>query len=284
MLCDVFCCVEVRLVLWLTCCLLSSPQEKYERALKESGILIVTPEWVVDSVKDKSRKDEQLYHPRLICPEEEEEDEQGSDYASRSDGSYSPRRSPRSRHSSGATSHDGSPVARRRRWRRRPGPRFRHRSSSRSRSPSQSRSRSPSPTHKPERRSERMFDDSDDSSPEKEERNLNWTPAEVPQPPAAPASKRRLPPGKDSGLINLCASVPMIPGATGAGGPALPTEVAGGGGAGAGAGAAERPEGVPGWSPAARTLRNITNSADVQQPNRPANVTHVSAVQHTHTP
>ena len=135
-----------------------------------------------------------------------------------------------------------------------------------------------------------MFDDSDDSSPEKEERNLNWTPAEVPNPPAAATAKRRLQPGKDSGLINLCASVPMIPGAAAVGGPALPSEVAGGGGggggavAGAGAGAAaavavaDRPEALPGWSPAARTLRNITNSADVQQPNRPSSVAHVSTV------
>lgn len=35
------------------------------------------------------------------------------------------------------------------------------------------------------------------------------------------------------------------------------------------------PEGIPGWSPAARTLRNITNNSDMQPANRPANVAHV---------
>uniref|UniRef100_A0A673XUY9 PAX-interacting protein 1 n=1 Tax=Salmo trutta TaxID=8032 RepID=A0A673XUY9_SALTR len=38
---------------------------------------------------------------------------------------------------------------------------------------------------------------------------------------------------------------------------------------------AERPEGMAGWSPAARTLRNITNNSDIQQTTRPSNVAHV---------
>lgn len=38
----------------------------------------------------------------------------------------------------------------------------------------------------------------------------------------------------------------------------------------------ERPEMMATWSPAVRTLRNITNSADIQQTNRPSNVAHVS--------
>uniref|UniRef100_A0A8C6LL15 PAX-interacting protein 1 n=1 Tax=Nothobranchius furzeri TaxID=105023 RepID=A0A8C6LL15_NOTFU len=69
---------------------------KFECALKHSGIKIVTPDWITDSVKDKTKKDETLYHPRLtyVEPEEEEESEAESyDLHSQSNGSYSPRRS-----------------------------------------------------------------------------------------------------------------------------------------------------------------------------------------------
>ena len=116
-----------------------------------------------------------------------------------------------------------------------------------------------------------MFDDSSDESPEKEERNLNWTPAEVPPGAAVTptAGKRRQPPGKDSGLINLCASVPPVPGC------AVPAPDGRAGLVPASAQGSERPEGMAGWSPAARTLRNITNNSDIQQANRPSNVAHV---------
>lgn len=75
-----------------------------------------------------------------------------------------------------------------------------------------------------------MFDDSDDdSSTEKEGSNLNWTPAEVPKPTPSISSgtgRQGGPPGsKDSvsgsGLINLCATVPPVPGSGGA----IPAEV-----------------------------------------------------------
>ena len=115
---------------------------------------------------------------------------------------------------------------------------------------------------------ELMFDDSSDSSPEKQERNLNWTPAEVPQ---ASTAKRRLPQGKDSGLINLCANVPPVPGNI------LPPDMRGNLMASVqGAQSSDRQEMMAAWSPAVRTLRNITNSADIQQINRPSNVAHVS--------
>uniref|UniRef100_A0A4W4DRG6 PAX-interacting protein 1 n=1 Tax=Electrophorus electricus TaxID=8005 RepID=A0A4W4DRG6_ELEEL len=191
---------------------------KYECALRHSSIKIVTPEWILDSVKEKNRKDEALYHPRLTYHKEEEEEEEGSE-------------------DDPASSRETSPARRR---------------------------RSPSP--KPERRPELMFDDSDDSSPEKEERNLNWTPADVPQPSTA---KLRLQPAKDTGLINLCANVPPVPGG---GGP--PDARLGGGGPGAPLGA-ERPEMMGGWNTVARPLRNITNSGEPQQVNRPPNVTHI---------
>lgn len=201
--------------------------------MRHSNIKIVTPEWILDSVKDKNRKDEVLYHPRLTVYEAPEEE--GSEYENErsSDGSYSDRRSPRSRRSSPTSSRDGSPVGRR----------------SRSLSPKQ-------------RKPELMFDDSDDSSPEKEDRNLNWTPAEVPQPGPA---KRRLQPGKETGLINLCATVPP-------GGFGVPDARMGGPGMSLGV---ERPEGMGGWNTAARTLRNITNNTDTQQTSRPSNVAHV---------
>uniref|UniRef100_A0AAY4C9C6 PAX-interacting protein 1 n=1 Tax=Denticeps clupeoides TaxID=299321 RepID=A0AAY4C9C6_9TELE len=205
---------------------------KYEHALKHSSIKIVTPEWIIDTVKDKCRKDEALYHPRLTYLELEEEDEED----------YSDRRSPRSRRSSRGSSRDGSPAS--------------------------GRGRSHTPSPKPERRGELMFDDSDDSSPEKEDRNLNWTPAEVPQPGVA---KRCLQPGKETGLINLCATMPPVPGLPCTTGPpdgrdAVPT---------GGVGGPDRPEGMAGWNPATRTLRNITNNTDMQQANRVSNVAHV---------
>lgn len=236
---------------------------KFDCALKHPGIKIVTPDWITDSVKDKSRKDEALYHPRLtyVEPEEEEESEAESyDHQSQSDGSYSPRRSRLS--SGGSSGEESSP-------RRRPGPK-------------RLNSVSPTSPHKPERRSERMFDDSDDdSSTEKEGTNLNWTPAEVvtPAPPITTGTARRRvgPPGaKDpvsstgSGLINLCATVPPVPGSGGA----MPAEARAA--AAAIAHSTQQgvsvPESMPGWSPAVRTLRNITNSSDMQPANRPANV------------
>uniref|UniRef100_A0A3Q1DF99 PAX-interacting protein 1 n=1 Tax=Amphiprion ocellaris TaxID=80972 RepID=A0A3Q1DF99_AMPOC len=222
---------------------------KFECALKHPNIKIVTLDWITDSVKDKSRKDEALYHPRLIYvePEEEEESEAESyDRHFQSDGSYSPRRSRLS--SGGSSGEESSP-------RRRPGPK-------------RLNSVSPTSPRKPERRSERMFDDSDDDSPtEKEGTNLNWTPAEVvpPTPPIPTGTARRRvgPPGsKDpvsstaSGLINLCATAPPVPGSGGA----MPVEAR---------------SGIPGWTPAVRTLRNITNNSDMQPTNRPANVAHI---------
>uniref|UniRef100_A0A8C7XE88 PAX-interacting protein 1 n=1 Tax=Oryzias sinensis TaxID=183150 RepID=A0A8C7XE88_9TELE len=182
---------------------------KFECALKHPGIKIVTPDWITDSVKDKNRKDEALYHPRLtyVEPEEEEESEgESSDMRSPSDGSYSPRRSRPS--SGGSSGEESSP-------RRRPGPK-------------RLNSVSPPSPRKPERRSERMFDDSDDDSPtEKEGTNLNWTPAEVVTPTApvstGTARRRAGPPGTrdlassaGSGLINLCSTVPSVAGSEGA--------------------------------------------------------------------
>lgn len=216
-------------------------QEKYEVALKHSSIKIVTPEWITHSALDKSRKDEALYHPRLTYQEEEEDEDEESEYESRSEGSYSPP------------------------GRRRPGPRSRRSSpSSRDDSPASGRGGT---SPKAERRDELMFDDSDDSSTEKEERNLNWTPAEMTGPPLGP--KRRLQPVKDSGLINLCASVLPVPGSAG------PSEARAALVPSAAQPGAERPEGMAGWSPAARTLRNITNNSDIQQTTRPPNVAHV---------
>uniref|UniRef100_A0AAQ6A919 PAX-interacting protein 1 n=1 Tax=Amphiprion ocellaris TaxID=80972 RepID=A0AAQ6A919_AMPOC len=239
---------------------------KFECALKHPNIKIVTLDWITDSVKDKSRKDEALYHPRLIYvePEEEEESEAESyDRHFQSDGSYSPRRSRLS--SGGSSGEESSP-------RRRPGPK-------------RLNSVSPTSPRKPERRSERMFDDSDDDSPtEKEGTNLNWTPAEVvpPTPPIPTGTARRRvgPPGsKDpvsstaSGLINLCATAPPVPGSGGA----MPVEARS---ATAAISHSTQqggpvPEGIPGWTPAVRTLRNITNNSDMQPTNRPANVAHI---------
>uniref|UniRef100_A0A1A8C8X4 PAX-interacting protein 1 n=5 Tax=Nothobranchius TaxID=28779 RepID=A0A1A8C8X4_NOTKA len=234
---------------------------KFECALKHSGIKIVTPDWITDSVKDKTKKDETLYHPRLtyVEPEEEEESEAESyDLHSQSNGSYSPRRSRAS--SGGSSGEESSP-------RRRPGPK-------------RLNSISPTSPRKPERL-ERMFDDSDDeSSTEKEGTNLNWTPAEVVTPtvPTGMARRRGGPPGsKDpvsctgSGLINLCATGTPVPG----GGGAMPAE------ARSAAAAISHStqgvsvtDGIPGWNQTIRTLRNITNSSDMQPAGRPA-VAHI---------
>ncbi|XP_072219210.1 PAX-interacting protein 1 [Leuresthes tenuis] len=240
---------------------------KFECGLKHPGIKIVTPDWITDSVKDKSRKDETLYHPRLtyVEPEEEEESEaESSDIYSHSDGSYSPRRY---RQSSGGSSDEESTP------RRRPGPK-------------RLNSISPTSPRKPERRSERMFDDSDDdSSTEKEGTNLNWTPAEIVTPTTpvltGTARRRDRPPGsKDpvssstgSGLINLCATVPPVPGSGGAvPAEARPTASAVSHSTQQGVSVAD---GIPGWSPTIRTLRNITNNSDMQPASRPANVAHI---------
>lgn len=151
---------------------------------------------------EKRRMDEALYHPRLIYVEpEEEEASEAESFDQRSDGSYSPRQP---RHFSSCTSSEESSP------RRRPGPKKLNSSPLTS-------------TQTRERRSERMFDDSDDdSSTEKEGTNLNWTPAEAVMPPlpilTGTARQQGVPPGKDpgsstdSGLINLCASVPLVPG------------------------------------------------------------------------
>lgn len=178
-------------------------QVKYECALRHSGIKIVTPEWITDSVKDKSRKDEALYHPRLTYYEEEEEDEVSEDENERSS------RSEGSRHSSPASSRGASPSKR---------------------------------LHSPSPKAEVMFDDSDES--DKEELNLNWT-----------LSKHRLQPNKDTALINLCDSVPPVPGNTQG---------------------AERPEMIAGWNSGPRPLRSINKSGEQQQQlPRPPNVAHV---------
>uniref|UniRef100_A0AAX7UX15 PAX-interacting protein 1 n=1 Tax=Astatotilapia calliptera TaxID=8154 RepID=A0AAX7UX15_ASTCA len=230
---------------------------KFECALKHSGIKIVTPDWITDSVKDKARKEEALYHPRLtyVEPEEEEESEAES-YNRHSDGSYSPQRSRLS--SGGSSDEESSP-------RRRPGPK-------------RLNSVSPTSPRKPERRSERMFDDSDDdSSTEKEGTNLNWTPAEVvtPAPPITTGTARRRsgPPGiKDpvsstgSGLINLCANVPPVPGIS------LVTPNHNNNATSLASSGVSVPESMSGWSPAVRTLRNITNNSDMQPANRAASV------------
>ncbi|KAJ3595202.1 hypothetical protein NHX12_004506 [Muraenolepis orangiensis] len=218
---------------------------KFECALKHPYIKIVTPDWITDSVKGNTRKDEELYHPRLTYIEEEEESDESYDQGSRSDGSTSPRPSrPSSAGSSCADSSD-SP-------RRRPGPK-------KLSSISAALSRKPG--------TERMFDDSDDDSPaEKEGRNLNWTQVVAPSAVAATnATRRRGVPAvskepvgpSGTGLINPGATVPPVA-----------ENTAGGGVTGS--------EAVPEWSPAARTLRNITNNSDMQQANRPTTAPHIS--------
>ncbi|XDB49283.1 hypothetical protein AB1E18_002871 [Capra hircus] len=213
--------------------------EKYECALRRAGIKIVTPDWVLDCVAEKTRKDEALYHPRLIVYEEEEEEEEEEEGAGNEEPD-SPNEGSTDGKSSPASSQEGSPSGE---------PPF---------SPKSSAEKS---------KGELMFDDSSDSSPEKQERNLNWTPAEVPQ---LAAAKRRLPAGKEPGLINLCANVPPVPGGI------LPPEVRGSLLApGQSLQGPERPEVMAAWSPAMRTLRNITNNADIQQMSRPSNVAHI---------
>uniref|UniRef100_A0A7N8YAC3 PAX-interacting protein 1 n=1 Tax=Mastacembelus armatus TaxID=205130 RepID=A0A7N8YAC3_9TELE len=235
---------------------------KFECALKHAGIKIVTLDWITDSVKDKSRKDEALYHPRLTYMEpEDEEVSEAESYVqhSSSGGSYSPEQS---QLTSGSSSGEESSP------RRRPGPK-------------KLNSLSPSSPHK----AERMFDDSDDeSSIEKEGTNLNWTPAEVIAPirtiPTGTARRRGGPPSnKDpvsstgSGLINLCSTVTPVPGS----GRAMPTEAC----SATAAISHSTQQGqyvmavIPGWSPHARTLRNITNNSDMQPGSRPVNVAHV---------
>lgn len=196
--------------------------------MKRGSIKVVTPDWVLDCISEKTRKDEALYHPRLVVYEEEGEEEGAGDEEpdSRREGSTDGKSSP-------ASSQEGSPSGE---------PPF---------SPKSCAEKS---------KGELMFDDSSDSLPEKQERNLNWTPAEVPQ---LAAAKRRLPPGKEPGLINLCANVPPeVRGSLLAPGQSLQGP--------------ERPEVMAAWSPAVRTLRNITNNADIQQISRPSNVAHVS--------
>ncbi|XP_059741521.1 PAX-interacting protein 1 isoform X1 [Bos taurus] len=214
--------------------------EKYECALRRASIKIVTPDWVLDCISEKTRKDEALYHPRLIVYEEEEEEEEEEEGAGNEEPD-SPNEGSTDGKSSPASSQEGSPSGE---------PPF---------SPKSSAEKS---------KGELMFDDSSDSSPEKQERNLNWTPAEVPQ---LAAAKRRLPPGKEPGLINLCANVPPVPGGI------LPPEVRGSLLApGQSLQGPERPEVMAAWSPAMRTLRNITNNADIQQmSSRPSNVAHI---------
>ncbi|XP_069443295.1 PAX-interacting protein 1 isoform X3 [Ovis canadensis] len=213
--------------------------EKYECALRRASIKIVTPDWVLDCIAEKTRKDEALYHPRLIVYEEEEEEEEEEEGAGNEEPD-SPNEGSTDGKSSPASSQEGSPSGE---------PPF---------SPKSSAEKS---------KGELMFDDSSDSSPEKQERNLNWTPAEVPQ---LAAAKRRLPAGKEPGLINLCANVPPVPGGI------LPPEVRGSLLApGQSLQGPERPEVMATWSPAMRTLRNITNNADIQQMSRPSNVAHI---------
>ncbi|KAG9355855.1 hypothetical protein JZ751_000697 [Albula glossodonta] len=227
---------------------------KYMCALNHSSIKIVTPEWILESVASKSRKDEIAYHPRLTYLEEDEEESADEyDQGSQSDGSYTDRRS---RGSSPGSFQDGSPMS------------------------------TPGRSPKNRREGEIMFDDSSDSSPEKEDRNLNWTPAEMSHPTAA---KRRLPQGKESGLINLCASVPPVPPVPGSlvppqacsnlctnvpPNPEVRSNVVASGPSTPGV---EKQEAMASWNPAVRTLRNITNNADIQQVTRPSNVAHVNS-------
>ncbi|KAG8441313.1 hypothetical protein GDO86_003110 [Hymenochirus boettgeri] len=210
---------------------------KYEYAIQQENVKIVTPDWVLDSISEKTRKDEAHYHPRLIVYEEEEEEEE-EDLESQN-GSGSEERD--SSKSSPLTSREGSPI--------------------------HNEDFSPKQKHSDKIKGELMFDDSSDSSPEKQERNLNWTPAEVPQ---VSAAKRRLPQGSDSGLINLCANVPPVPGniMPPEARNSLLTSVPGTPGS-------ERQDMMGFRSPAVRTLRNITNSSDMQQISRPSNVAHI---------
>lgn len=201
----------------------------------------MTPDWVLDSISDKAKKDEASYHPRLIIYEEEEEEEEEEN-----EEQYSQNEASTDEKSSPASSREGSPLG--------------------------DQAFSPKSIDADKTKGELMFDDSSDSSPEKHERNLNWTTAEVPQ--TAP-TKSRLPSGKDSGLINLCANVPPVPGNI------LSSEIRSNIMASVqNPQSSGRPEVMAAWSPAVRTLRNITNNADIQQVNRPSNVAHVSILKY----
>ncbi|XP_069588337.1 PAX-interacting protein 1-like [Ranitomeya imitator] len=144
------------------------PKEtKFEYAYQRENIKIVAPDWVVDSLSKKIRKDEEPYHLCLTYYEEEEEEEdkkeeneKNSQNASADVDRYFSKSSP-------ASSLEASPL------------------------PDQETSLKRSMAAKI--KEELIFDD---SSPEKQERNLNWTSAEIPQMSTA---KRRLPQGKDSG-------------------------------------------------------------------------------------
>ncbi|XP_061694687.1 PAX-interacting protein 1 isoform X2 [Syngnathoides biaculeatus] len=245
---------------------------KFECALKHPGIKIITPDWITDSVKAKRRNNEALYHPRLtyVEPEEVDESEQESyDQHSHSDGSYSPQCS---RISSGGSSEESSP-------RRRPGPK-------------KLNSFSPSSPRKTESRSERMFDDSDDDSSAEKEGTVRRR--------SGPSGNKNSISSTGGGLINLCATVPPVPGIN-----PIPTEVRNAAGisqnaqqglAGSSPGSWTRsslpqlrsasnddcsaggvsvPDSIPGWSPPIRTLRNITNNSDTQPAIRPTNVGHI---------
>ena len=153
--------------------------------------------------KGNTRKDELFYHPRLTYMELEDEGESDESYdqRSRSDGSNSPRPS---RPSSTASSCADSPDS----PRRRPGPK-------------KLSSITFASSRKPERGSERMFDDSDDDSPaEKEGRNLNWTQVVAPSAIAAtnatrrrgaPAGNKDPPPPSGQGLVSLGTTAPSVP-------------------------------------------------------------------------
>ena len=173
--------------------------------------------------KGNSRKDEFFYHPRLTYMELEDEGESDESYDqhSRSDGSTSPRPS---RPSSTASSCAESPDS----PRRRPGPK-------------KLSSITFTSSRKPERGSERMFDDSDDDSPaEKEGRNLNWTQVVAPSAIAAtnaarrrgaPAGNKDPAPPSGPGLVSLGTTAPSVPenapavdGAAAAAPPSQPTQ------------------------------------------------------------
>ncbi|XP_026575675.1 PAX-interacting protein 1 isoform X1 [Pseudonaja textilis] len=212
--------------------------EKYECANKRENIKIVTPDWILDSISDKTKKDEAPYHPRLIIyeeEEEEEEEEENEEQDSQNEGSTDEKLS------SPLSSQEGSPLG--------------------------NRTFSPKSIDADKNKGELMFDDSSDSSPEKHERNLNWTTAEVPQ---TVARKHTLTPGKDSGLINLCANVPPVPGNILS--PDIRSNIMASVQTPQSSG---HPEMMAAWSPAVRTLRNITNNADIQQVNRQSNVAHI---------
>ncbi|KAM7123535.1 LOW QUALITY PROTEIN: PAX-interacting protein 1 [Ciconia maguari] len=214
--------------------------EKYECACKRDSIKIVTPEWVLASIADTTKKEETPYHPRLIIYEEEEEEEEGGGMEAENEEQDSQNEASTDEQlSSPASSREGS-------------------------SPLGDQVFSPK-SHVTDKAKGELIDDSSDSSPEKQ-RNLEWTPAEVPQ---ASAAKRRLLKGKTLG-INLCANVPPVPGNI------LPSDMRGNLMASVqGAQSSDRQEMLATWSPAVRTLMNITNSADIQQINRPSNVAHI---------